>query len=263
MTAGKETVRLSGARTTMLYTLYFRALDSRTEDPLVGDPYADVVFGRLEGYNRLLVRLSAGDRYVGLLRARRIDRMTREYLAAHPDAIVLHLGCGLDSRALRLDVPPTVRWYDLDHPEVIDIRRRLYPEKEGCRTIGSSVTEAAWLESIPDDGPVLVIAEGLVMYISEAEVKALFRRLLAKFEHAELIFDVLLPWLTRTTRLLGWGIDDPKGLEAWDPRLEYVEHTAILLDYPLIPARRYRRAYRLLTRFRWFGDAFRLLHYRF
>jgi O-methyltransferase involved in polyketide biosynthesis len=46
---------------------------------------------------------------------------------ASPDAVVLHLACGLDSRVLRIDPGPTVAWFDLDQEPVIDLRRRLYP----------------------------------------------------------------------------------------------------------------------------------------
>ena len=75
---------------------------------------------------------------------------------------VLHLGCGLDSRVFRIDPPATVRWYDVDLPDVIDLRRRLYPERHDYELIATSVTDLRWLDGIPADRPVLVVAEGLV-----------------------------------------------------------------------------------------------------
>jgi hypothetical protein len=62
---------------------------------------------------------------------------------------VLHLGCGLDTRFHRMAPPPAVRWYDVDYPEVIELRRRLFPERPGYAAIGSSVTELAWLDRVP------------------------------------------------------------------------------------------------------------------
>ena len=44
---------------------------------------------------------------------------------------MVQLGCGMDSRVYRVDPPPSVRWFDLDYPEVVDLRRRIYPEREG------------------------------------------------------------------------------------------------------------------------------------
>ena len=63
-------------------------------------------------------------------RAATFDLLTNRYLADHPDATVLHVGCGMDSRVFRLDPPATVQWFDVDYPDVIDLRRQLFPERE-------------------------------------------------------------------------------------------------------------------------------------
>ncbi|HYP94715.1 MAG TPA: class I SAM-dependent methyltransferase, partial [Mycobacterium sp.] len=75
------------------------------------------------------------------------------------DAVALDLGCGLDIRAVRIKPPPTVQWFDLDQPGVIELRRKLYDETDAYRMIGSSVTDPGWLEAIPTDRPTLVVAE--------------------------------------------------------------------------------------------------------
>lgn len=68
---------------------------------------------------------TADDSVVKALRAKQLDTWTAEFLAEHGAATVLHLGCGVDSRVYRVDPPGPVRWYDLDHPKVIELRRRL------------------------------------------------------------------------------------------------------------------------------------------
>jgi O-methyltransferase involved in polyketide biosynthesis len=65
---------------------------------------------------------------------------------------VLHLGCGLDSRVFRIDPLATVHWYDIDFPDVIELRRRLYPERHDYTLIPASVTEAGWLDAISSSG---------------------------------------------------------------------------------------------------------------
>src|SRR5690242_12400325 len=120
--------QLGGVEKTLLYTLYFRALDQRSSAPIVGDTWAAGVLERIPSDQRgglRTAKLGASGRFPPLLRARRLDDWTRDFLARHPDAAVLQLGCGLDSRAFRLDVPATARWYDLDFPAVIELRRRL------------------------------------------------------------------------------------------------------------------------------------------
>ncbi|XVQ85661.1 class I SAM-dependent methyltransferase [Microbispora siamensis] len=69
----------------------------------------------------------------------------RSFLADHPDAVVLHLGCGLDARVYRIDPPATVDWYDLDYPPVIELRQQFLPPREHYTLIGSSVTDLTWL----------------------------------------------------------------------------------------------------------------------
>lgn len=67
--------------------------------------------------NRGTVRLTAE---VTLpLRALYFDPCTRAFLAANPEATVLHLGCGLDTRVYRINPGPKVRWFDVDFPSVI------------------------------------------------------------------------------------------------------------------------------------------------
>ncbi|WP_208719834.1 class I SAM-dependent methyltransferase [Amycolatopsis circi] len=76
----------------------------------------------------------------------------------------------MDSRAFRLDPPSGVRWFDVDLPDVIALRRKLYSADDGYRTIAASVTDSGWLDEIPADRPTLILAEGLLRYLREAEV---------------------------------------------------------------------------------------------
>jgi O-methyltransferase involved in polyketide biosynthesis len=95
-----EKSQLSGVKQTLLYTLYYRALDQRSKAPIVGDTWAAEVLGRITADNRkglLTAKLGASGRFPPLLRARRLDDWTREFLARHPDASVLHVGCGLEA----------------------------------------------------------------------------------------------------------------------------------------------------------------------
>ncbi len=141
---------------------------------------------------------------------------------------MLHLGCGLDTRAFRIGPPSTVKWFDLDQPGVIELRRQLYDETESYRMIGSSVTDPGWLDQIPTGRPTLVVAEGLLMYLPEAEVRALFGRLTDRFDTGELLFDTLPPSGPRLSKLLSggivkWGIGDARDLEGWGFGLRFVE----------------------------------------
>ncbi|WP_462187271.1 class I SAM-dependent methyltransferase, partial [Frankia sp. CcWB2] len=166
------------------------------------------------------------------LRARHFDEWTREFLTTHPKATVLHLGCGLDARAYRLDPGPGVRWFDVDYPDVMDLRRQLYPPRQGYTLLGSSVTDPSWLAQIPSDLPVLMVAEGLTMYLREDEGTAVLRRIVQHSPGGQLVFDALSRRGIRIQRFnkaiqaagatVSWGIDSCAELEAIDPRLRCV-----------------------------------------
>jgi len=226
-----ERVALTGAAATLLGTLHARALDARSAHPVLGDRTAVEAVARLDyDFGRLRVRPS--DAIGVAIRAKLLDRWTREFLAAHPAATVLHLGCGLDTRAERVDPGPDVRWFDVDQPEVIALRERLYAARPGHRAIGASVTDPSWLGEVPRDRPALVVAEGLTMYLPAAEGPPLLRRLVGHLGRGQLAFDSysplgvrlqrFIPLLRRTGARLSWGIADPAALPRAVPGLRVV-----------------------------------------
>ncbi|MDC0719997.1 class I SAM-dependent methyltransferase [Nannocystis bainbridge] len=232
-----EKIELSGVQETLLITLHARALESRSPDPILRDETAERLVESI-AYDFARLKSAQGDRFTTSVRAKQLDAWTREYLEAHPDATVLHLGCGLDSRVIRVAPPPTVRWFEVDLPEVIAARRRLYPEQPHVEMIGVSVTEPTWLGQIADDRPTLVVAEGLLPYLSAAEVEDLLRRIVVRFPEGQVLFDALSPRALRSQGLhsslrktgaqLVWGLDDPHELESHVFGLELMD------EWPLI-----------------------------
>jgi O-methyltransferase involved in polyketide biosynthesis len=120
----------------------------------------------------------------------------------------------------------SVEWYDLDLPDVIELRRRFFSETERCHMIASSVTDFDWMKKVSTQGrAVLVIAEGLLMYLKEADVKALLLKLQAEYPGSAFVFDAYStqvvqritahPSIRSTGATIHWGIDDPKEIESW------------------------------------------------
>ena len=115
------------------------------------------------------------------------DRWTAEKMQQHPDAVVLHLGCGLDSRVLRTGQRENL-WFDVDFPEVMAEREAYYQETEHYRMVGSDLRESGWLENIPG-GKAIVVMEGISMYLTPEELKALHSRLKHRFSEIFLLMD--------------------------------------------------------------------------
>jgi O-methyltransferase involved in polyketide biosynthesis len=269
-------ILLTKEKETLLPTLYGKALDARTAHPILGDTFADEVVRKMD-YDFEQLKMPSGAAISLPVRAKHLDGWTREFLAANPGATVLHLGCGLDSRVFRIDPPPTVRWFDVDHPEVIELRRQLYPTRAGYELIASSVTDLAWLDAVPADRPVVVVAEGLIIYLRERDGLALFHAIADRFPRGELLFDAYSPamvWLTarlpavkRTGAVLSWGIDDPHQLEAEVPRLHLVSDVPFLTMPELVSrlstSRLQRAISGLLSHSTFVQSLVRHLRYRF
>lgn len=206
---------ISAVSETLFLPLYSLALESRRARPIIVDEGAIELTRRLNEQfagsdSRLHRRLAAGRLPSTLLttvtmRIRRFDRYVREFLERHPDAVVVSLGCGLDDRRRRVD-NGSMRWIDLDLPEVIALRRRFLPETERMTFIASSVLDHSWMDGVPDVAPesILFLAEGLFMYLAPEEVRELVIALAQRFPGSELVAEVAN---ARTVRMMrsAWG----------------------------------------------------------
>jgi O-methyltransferase involved in polyketide biosynthesis len=262
-------VTLNPEQETLLITLYAKA---QPDNPLFFDPMAQDILNRVD-YD--FARLRVPYMTIALIcqRSNRLDGVTRDFLLEHPGGVVVQLGCGLDSRFWRVD-DGRVEWYDLDMPPVMELREQFFTPGERYHTIAASVTGLEWVDKVAAGGrPVLVIAEGLLMYLDEADVRRLMLRLHETFPGCRLIADVFSrrmarsatshPSLKQTGATLGWGIDDPSELEEWAPGLRLLEEWYFTDD----PDRArlslgYRVAYRLAGVFKMVRRVHRIVYYQ-
>ncbi|MEV6350410.1 class I SAM-dependent methyltransferase [Actinoplanes sp. NPDC051851] len=268
-------VELAGVQRTLSPVLKAKALDTRLPSPILGDAYAEQTMRRLDpAYDHGFL----GANQLGLaavVRAKALDDWARAFLTDHPGAVVLNLGCGLDARVHRIDPPPTVTWFDLDFPAVIELRRELLPSRPHDTPLASDVTDLTWLDTVPRDRPALMIAEGLVPYLTEPAAQRLLTTIVDEFPRGQLLFDVVSVSAWRSSR---WdpvgrrynarfhcGFDDPTTPAAWHPRLTYVDE-APMNDSPLLMAKAppgIRRIYRAMNLIPGFTRSSRILRFRF
>jgi O-methyltransferase involved in polyketide biosynthesis len=268
-----EKLHLTGAKQTLLITLYAKAVESRLPDSLLKDRFADQVLSRLD-YDFRPLDLGPDGAISLAMRAKAFDDWTRAFIEKHPNAVVLHLGCGLDSRVFRVDPRPEISWFDVDFPEVIDIRKQVYPAREGSyHMIGASVTDPGWLEQVPGGRPAMIVAEGLMPYLLSDEAPKLVARLVAHCPSGELAFDGysrlglkmlrITPQVRATDAEVHWALDDPHALERDVPGLRLVKEKTQFASADIArmswPARLMVRLYRYIPALRGIG---RLLRYR-
>lgn len=267
-----EKIDLRGAAATLLMTLYMRAFDARSARPVLGDHYAQEVLDRIE-YDFTPLRRSTGDTSAVVSRAKRLDEWTTEFLVAEPHGQVLHLGCGLDSRPLRVRPPRTCRWIDVDQPEVIELRRRLYDPPDHVESIAGSVADDGWWDEVSTDRRTLVVAEGLFMYVPEDEVHLIIDRLLATVPRGQLAFDAVASWtvgVSRWTpgfRSIGARFEwawDGAAFEARHPALRRLDDVSVYDMAAIVEPRVWLRpALALAGLFPPMRDSMRLHRYRF
>ncbi|GHO46056.1 putative polyketide synthase protein [Ktedonospora formicarum] len=231
-------VPFTGVQETLLLTLATRAMDNRSKRPILGDKKAEEIAQQLD-YDFQKLKIPQKESFGGAIRARMLDDCTAEYLADHPDATVLDLGCGLDSRRERVKPPKSVRWFDIDYPDVIEMRRHFYTEDAGYQMIGASLTSPHCLDAIPTDYPAIIVADGLLPFLTENEITQLFRRLTAHFPGGQLAFNGYTKLASRlivshpSIKAIGMkpanpGFDDPHEPERWDPLLKLIGTSSIV-----------------------------------
>ena len=226
-----ETITLSGVPETMLQTLYARAKETKTRRAIVDDKAVDVL-SRLNYDFSLADRDSAMHNGV-IARTIVLDRLTQDYLAQHPGAVVVNIACGLDTRCYRMT--NYAHWYNLDLPETIAVRQKLLPEQGDISQIALSAMENWGSRIAPTDAPVLVIIEGLTMYLSEADVRQIFAVISGRFAHAAVFVEIMSPMVVKRVKeksiegshaKFTWGVKDGKALAEKLPDFRFVaEHS--------------------------------------
>jgi O-methyltransferase involved in polyketide biosynthesis len=255
-----EKIHFTKEKETMLMTLSGRATQAQWPRPILPDPWAVEAMSKIDYdmsnlYKGTLGTLMKSKFVVDwgcaiiATRAATFDMLTRGYLADHTDATVLHLGCGMDSRAFRLDPPASVQWFDVDYPDVIDMRRKLFPDRPNYHLIGAPLDDLSWLAQVPKDHPGLIVAEGVLCYLPPENVKALLNAVTAHFPSGEMIFDAMPSYFVKTTgKNVGgtgatykWALDDPADIKQLDPKLEPVKefrmHELVGYDRFALPLR--------------------------
>ena len=239
---------LSDVSETLLMTLYIRAMESQRPDALIKDEK---------------------DKVTVILRNLEFDRYTRDFLRRRPEAAVVHIGCGLDSRFERVD-NGQMEWYDLDLPEVIALRRKFIGD-EGKRyhLLGGSAFDSVWIDQVSAhrQRPFLFLAEGVFMYFEGAQIKSLALTLRDRFPGAELVFDAYSPFLVRANNLrlsiakfgarYHWGIRRGQELEGWGDGIHLLDEWGYFdRPEPRLDHIRWMRHIPLLAR------VLRIYHYR-
>jgi len=233
-------IDLGSVQKTLLLPLWGRAVESRKARPLLVDPIAvRAVHTMHYDFSTIAGNIHPVTRAAWIARSLHADAALGAFLREHPSATVVNLGCGLDTTFARAD-NGKVTWYDLDLPDVIELRRHYIPESPRAQCISCSLFSNDWLAKVRDTDALFILCMGVLYYFEESLVRGFLTTLANEFPGCEMLFDVCSPRGMRVANrkvieasgmdqnaMLHWGIEHPKTLEEWDPRI------TVLHEYPL------------------------------
>ena len=164
------------------------------------------------------------------------------YLKEHPCAAVVNLGCGLDDTFSKAD-NGLCRGYNLDLPDVIDVRNELLPAGEREENIPCDLNDFAWMDTIDAANGAVFFAAGVFYYFRTEDVKKLFAAMAERFPGAVLVFDscnergaklMRKTWLKEagiTDVSAFFSLEDERALEAWSERFASVSAKSYMRGY--------------------------------
>ncbi|GAS93012.1 class I SAM-dependent methyltransferase [Mycolicibacterium brisbanense] len=270
---------LTPVEETALLTLYARASDNRAPRPILGDVLADSIVDDIE-YDFAGLGVQTSVVCQTALRAKMLDDRVRSFVSAHPDAVVVDLGAGLDSGLYRVAPPQSVDWYHVDLPGISALRAGLLPPDPRSHIVAASLAAADWAAAIPADRPAMLVADGLFAFLTEPVIARIFRGITGHFHSGEIAFNDYggIGWLSRAALKLyprkmfkdvgsQWGylgFKDAHHPQNWNPRLTLVEEASLThaAEVDLFPGW-LRIATRLMGKTKATARKGRILRYRF
>jgi len=248
----KGKLDFSGVEETALLTLYAKAIESQSENPVLKDEMAEELAKRLDPLLRNRTGKMARQLYTRSidprltihipLRTKKYDDYALDFLEKNPQGVIANIGCGMDARFFRID-NGQMHFFDLDLPEMIKFKRQLLEENARYHMIGRSVLDFSWMDQVAKIScPTLILAEGVFMYLPEESVKELVYEMQRRFPESELVCE-----LTNRTWVEGFwgkiasikmkqrvkmggdagfkfGVSNARELETWGDGIEFLEN---------------------------------------
>ena len=217
---------------TLLITVYLRNLETKREDSIIKDNKSVEIVDRINyNFSKFDSQLNQA---IIAIRTEIIDEVVKNFISQNPDGTIISLGTGLSTRFFRVD-NGSIKWFGIDLPRVKPVWDALIGESDRFQYLAYSILNFDWIEKIKEttSDNILFIAEGLLMYLSEIEVKQLIITLKNNFAGSEIIFDSvgnflaknsqLNPGVSKTNASFNWGIENLEEIENWDEGIELVD----------------------------------------
>lgn len=210
---------MNNVNKTLYIPLYGKAYVSQ-KNIILRDPKAELIWKK-EGFPLKGKSRSKWLAYYMGMRSAVFDNWLKEEMTKDAEAIILHIGCGMDSRIDRVGTKGH-QWYDVDFPEVIAERRKYYEETEFYHMTESDARAKEWICCLPKKSAIVVL-EGVSMYLKLPELQQLLAAMNQHFSSVKILLDCYTELSARVSKYknpindvgvtMVYGLDDPKILE--------------------------------------------------
>lgn len=226
----------SAVSPTLLIPLFVRAQESKRSDAILYDEMAESLLESID-YDFSLLTENYESALCCVIRARYFDDCLVDFCSKHDNVVIVNVGCGLDTRYQRIGSKAKAVYYDLDLPDVIELRRKLIPESENNIFLSGSVLDSDWLKFLYEkhkNDNIVFVFEGVLMYFDKKDIIHVFNNITSHFVKGELYFEMF------GNRIQASGIDALEGFNVsfkcyvsesdairnWNPSLHLIEQKA-------------------------------------
>lgn len=159
----------------------------------------------------------------------------KDLLKKYPDAVCINLGCGFDDKFSQVD-NGTLLWYDVDLPDQIEVRRKVFEDRDRCTMMEGDALDGSWTKELPRTSMNIIVMEGVLEYFTKEQVRTCLHMLCDNFEHGYLLAELHSPFLEKNSKhhdavkhtkaKFGWGTKSGKEYEEVEPRMHLVSETS-------------------------------------
>jgi len=271
-------MKLSDVSKTALATLRSHVIESQNKNPIINDPMASYCLEKLQSFVSEEEKTLLFDRKLPssltrhiALRARKYDNIVNDFIVNNPSCTVINLGCGFDTRYWRIN-NEKCEYIELDLPEVITIKKEILKEHLSYELFGCSVLDTSWIDKVvtKTNRNIILIAEGLFMYLQKYDVINLFKKIANSFYHSQIVLEVVIEKYTsglwkkivemKIKRILGldagssynFGVRQSSEIESYGNGLKIIDEWSYIDDDDIRPkVLKYFRQFKSFTRTQW------------
>lgn len=260
---------MNAVNRTLYIPLYGKAQMSK-KNIILHDTKAEAIWEK-EGFALKGKAKSKWLTYFMAMRAKVFDEWTKKQMEKYKEAVVLHIGCGMDSRVERIG-NMSADWYDIDFPSVIAERKKYYTENSKYHMLGADAAQTEWIACLPKYDKAVVILEGVSMYLQNEEVVNLFLALQDNFEEVALLMDVYTVFGAKASKYKNpihdvgvtqiYGVDSPKFVVKNDD-IQFVKEHSMTPEYLVNELKGFDKSFfRFMFTGKMVQKIYRLLEYR-